>query len=738
MAACWSWRSPRSFRAEIPAWGWAPPETWVCAPCPVAVKRRYASVVVGSFAKRSAVVACAVLLVCAGLAGAAVKQRGRGKRHRAAQHVTICHHLGNGGYNRISPSATGDVNGHAKHADDIIPPFIDYKTGELFPGLNWDATGQAIWYNGCGLPPPPPGQIYVGIGSCVQAAGGATYSVTFDYNSGSTTTVTIPAGPDNSVSPRGPNRGQPTSFAPGSHLDVFTVTGVVGTTTTWTVRHGGYTSSAEVTGTNVDCSPPPTPPIAPIGIFVKCVTNHGATFDATFGYQNDGTTTTIPVGPENFFSPAPQNRQQTTVFAPGNVQTAFTVTGIPTAHNLVWTLTSDETRTTTASASFESKCPGSEVPPPIARIGIFVTCVANHGATYDAVFGYQSDNVIDQTVPIGEGNKFTPAPADRGQPAVFRPGRLAEAVTVTGIPATEHLVWTLASDGTRTATASASFASKCAGPEEPGEPPGTEPPGTEPPGPIPPDPPGPQPPVTPRPVGIFAACVVNHGGTYDATFGYVNENVGNVIVPIGPNNAVTPGPANQGQPETLRPGFEDAAFTVHRVSASTAVSWRVISGEEVRIATATAKFHNKCMSGAIDPIGDLGVAKSVSPRTAAVGQRVRFTIVVHNTGSAVLRPAKVVDSLPGNQLATVSVKTTRGSCRTTTVGKSRQIVCSAPTLAPGQSFTIRVTTRATSPGSATNRATIIGLHNDPTPADNAATATVDIRQPAPPPPRVTG
>jgi uncharacterized repeat protein (TIGR01451 family) len=310
------------------------------------------------------------------------------------------------------------------------------------------------------------------------------------------------------------------------------------------------------------------------------------------------------------------------------------------------------------------------------------------------------------------------------------------AFTVTGIPATDTLVWTLASDSTRTATASASFGSKCSGPPEPEEPPGGE--TSEPPGPTPPDPPGPQPPVTPRPVGIFAACVVNHGATYDATFGYVNENIGDVIIPIGPNNAITPGRANQGQPETLRPGFVDAAFTVHGVSASKSISWRLASGEEVRIATTTAKFHNKCISGAIDAIGDLGVAKSVSPRTVGLGARVRITIIVRNTGSAVLRPTRVVDSLPGNQLAVLSVKTTRGTCRTRTIGSSHQIACRAPDVAPGQSFTIHVAARAVGPGSATDHAQIVGLPNDPTPGDNVARATVTIRAPSPPPPRVTG
>ena len=43
-----------------------------------------------------------------------------------------------------------DWNGHGNHEGDIIPPFAD------FPGQNWDATGQAIYNNGCNPPPPPP------------------------------------------------------------------------------------------------------------------------------------------------------------------------------------------------------------------------------------------------------------------------------------------------------------------------------------------------------------------------------------------------------------------------------------------------------------------------------------------------------------------------------------------------------------------------------------------------------
>lgn len=68
--------------------------------------------------------------------------------------VKICHATGNGGYVLNMPNANGDVDGHAKHGDDIIPPFDynDHSTTKHFAGLNWTAQGQAIWNNGCKVP----------------------------------------------------------------------------------------------------------------------------------------------------------------------------------------------------------------------------------------------------------------------------------------------------------------------------------------------------------------------------------------------------------------------------------------------------------------------------------------------------------------------------------------------------------------------------------------------------------
>jgi hypothetical protein len=673
-----------------------------------------------------AVLASVVLLGWTGVAGAAVNQL------RSDQHVVICHALGNGGWVRLNPAVDNVLHqhGHSSHAGDIIPPFsytlADGATGR-FPGLNWDQEGEVIWANGCVRPPPPhPEEIKV-FATCVDA-GASTYDATFGYQSNNTVDVKISAGPENGFSPTPLDRGQVETFHPGTVNSAFSVTAIpIGTELTWTVSYAGHSSSATVNATfGVSCTRPPPPPI---GVFVRCVTNHGATYDASFGYQNDGTSAvSIPVGASNRFEPAPEDRGQTTTFVPGNVQDAFTVKGIPTSDDLVWSLTTDRTQTATATAGDETKC--SEPPPPATPIGVFVTCVVDHGATYDAVFGYQNDNLVAQLVPLGLGNMFSPGPADRRQPALFAPGRLEEAVGVKGIPASVALTWTLAFKGTRSATATAAFPTKCDEPVEPPETGGPETP--EPPGPKPPDPPGPRPPEPPRPLGIFASCVVNHGRTYDAVFGYVNENVGDVVVPVGPHNAVSPGPRDQGQPQTFRPGFVDASFTVRGVSATKKITWKVSFGGQTRVATASAAF-TRCLTAPITPVADVALSKSAAPGSVVIGEPVTFTLTLRNPASKVVGPFEVTDVVPRPQLHVVGARAHGVRCRTSVTSGAANVTCSVRTLAPGASLTIRIAARSSAPGSATDHAAIRGVPHDAAPHNNVAAATVTVVLPPPPP-----
>ena len=78
--------------------------------------------------------------------------------------------------------------------------------------------------------------------------------------------------------------------------------------------------------------------VAPI---LECVQhNDNGSYTARFGYDNStGAVVTIPVGANNFFTPGAQNRGQVTVFNPGRVTNAFSVTFNSSGGNLgVWFL----------------------------------------------------------------------------------------------------------------------------------------------------------------------------------------------------------------------------------------------------------------------------------------------------------------------------------------------------------------------------------------------------------------
>jgi hypothetical protein len=106
------------------------------------------------------------------------------------------------------------------------------------------------------------------------------------------------------------------------------------------VRNPDGSGSDRLTFSAVTTLPSPVRPV------LECVTHeHGGGFTAWFGYKNENTRSVlIPVGQLNKFSPAPRDREQTTVFQPGRKVKAFSVS-FP-GSDLVWTLNG---RTSTAS-----------------------------------------------------------------------------------------------------------------------------------------------------------------------------------------------------------------------------------------------------------------------------------------------------------------------------------------------------------------------------------------------------
>jgi uncharacterized repeat protein (TIGR01451 family) len=415
--------------------------------------------------------------------------------------------------------------------------------------------------------------------NCVDNTGD-TFSATFTYTSAESATVTIPAGSaGNSFSPAPANRGQPSTFAPGS--DEFTVMGIPnGTSLAWTLTTETATATANF---ETKCTPTTTPPAEePIALTVTCVRDSGARFAATFGYVNpNANPIEIPAGPGNDVTVrVSRSAGQPTTFAIGNVPNAFTVTDIPAGADVTWTV---KFAGVTSVASINEASPHCGVDPenpPIAyRIGVFVSCVTNQGSTYSAIFGYSSEDTQAKRVPIGDRNRFFPAPESRGQPELFEPGNHESAFTVTGIPTNAAVAWSLTSDQTRSAEASAGFEPKC----------DVEPPEQ-------PEPP----PAELVPIGLFVTCVTNHSNTYDAVFGYSNDNRAEQIIPLGLSNTFTSAPGNRGQPTTFEPGTVRNAVTVRGIPNGSSLAWSIMF-EKLRVAVANESLLSKCDETPLPP-----------------------------------------------------------------------------------------------------------------------------------------
>ena len=621
--------------------------------------------------------------------------------------VDICHATGSAEnpYNPLGVNVDQIIgaNGHDTHEDDIIPPFgyiDDSGNHQMYPGKNWPS-GEPTLMNGCEPPEPTttttttttpttstttptttttptptplPIQPFV---KCVDD-NGATFTAIFGYKNPNHEVVTIAIASGNSFSPAPSDRGQPEDFAPGTTESAVTVAGNAGQTVTWTITTEGVTSSASATASfETECSITPPPGPKPIEISVACVDNTGDTYSARFAYANSATEpVTIAVGERNSVMPGGPDRGQPTTFEAGSA--TFTISGIPNETTLVWTLTSDATRTATATADFQPKCTTPPAPKPINvsvtciqdqgstfsaifgyvnpnaepvtipigpdnnvtvtptraagppttfnvgtetnaftmtapagyditwrvtyagvtsiavaneayqtkcgvdppdppqpyRIGVFVTCVTNQGSTYSATFGYESEDTDTNTIAVGDANRFFPAPENRGQPTSFQPGNVPAAVTVTNIPTGATLTWSLTSDQTRTAEASANFETKCSGPEPP----------------------------TPDlvSIGLFVTCVTNHADTYDAVFGYTNENLSEQIIPLGLANTFVPAPGNRGQPTTFEPGTVRNAVTVRGIPNGSDLVWSVMH-ERLRVAVANELLPKKCDEPPLPP-----------------------------------------------------------------------------------------------------------------------------------------
>lgn len=246
-----------------------------------------------------------------------------------------------------------------------------------------------------------------------------------------------------------------------------------------------------------------------------------------------------------------------------------------------------------------------------ARLGVSAECVFdNTDGTKAAVFSYLNATTESIAVAVGVSgtvtNAFSPGSADRGQPTVFNPGavRGVVAVPLTG----DSLTWTVRAPGSAAASATASAATpRCAA-------------------------------VEPQIV-----CQGYQNGELRAKGGYLNPNGFQVKFGYGTLNFISPGAANQGQPELFKAGLNPASFSVLLPSSSASLLWQ-LNGRQALASGALPVCDGECVD---TPIGQV---------------REELDVLAIQIAQLTTEAANVLASVDDG--GTSSVRGTRGSLRT--------------------------------------------------------------------------
>lgn len=151
----------------------------------------------------------------------------------------------------------------------------------------------------------------------------------------------------------------------------------------------------------------------------------------------------------------------------------------------------------------------------------------------------------------------------------------------------------------------------------------------------------------------FEGWYKNADGTFSISFGYYNRNTAEVVdIPIGPNNNVSPGAADQGQPTRLHPRRHWGVFAV-KVPANFGdkkVTWTLtLRGKTFAIAgSLRAQWEIDALKGEVgsfntppelrfDSAGPAGLGPAGimgPPLTARVGQPLTLTVFATDDGAA--------------------------------------------------------------------------------------------------------
>jgi len=121
----------------------------------------------------------------------------------------------------------------------------------------------------------------------------------------------------------------------------------------------------------------------------------------------------------------------------------------------------------------------------------------------------------------------------------------------------------------------------------------------------------------------------------------------------------------------------------------------------------------------IAPRADLALTKTASPDPAFVGDTITYTLTVTNNGPDASSGGTVTDTLP----ASVAYVSDDDGC----ANVASTVTCATGALGNGASKVLHIVVTASTPGGATNTASVKGNEVDDRPANNTATATSQIK-----------
>lgn len=225
---------------------------------------------------------------------------------------------------------------------------------------------------------------------------------------------------------------------------------------------------------------------------------------------------------------------------------------------------------------------------------------------------------------------------------------------------------------------------------------------------------------------------ITSGSPYSAVgdlieYGYDVRNTGTVTL-TGPFTVLDDRSTDEACPATpsLVPG---ASITC--TASYTVASPDLAAGSITNSAYAGGSFAGNPVTSNADQatavaVSDPAVTKTVDPTTAQMGDTVTYTLIVGNNGPGPADNVTLADPVPAFlNISTVSVVpagptvSTAGNTVTVTFG----------TIAPGNTFTVTITTVVNSlgaPPGGTNTATVTTTSNDADPANSTSSVSVGI------------